>query len=53
VYVPSIFNFGAASLGYYPLGMIGLWGVPFALAISIATLVRQHETEKIAVKSFG
>ncbi len=53
LYIPGIYDFGSSEVGFYPVGIIGMWGIPAALAISLATLVSFREKERRTVKLFG
>lgn len=53
LYIPGIYNLGSRTAGFYPVGIVGLWGIPVALAISIASLVSSRETERRPLKLFG
>jgi hypothetical protein len=52
LYIPGIYNLGARTVGFYPVGIVGMWGIPVALAISIATLVSYREKERRTLKLF-
>lgn len=53
LYVPGIYDLGHNTIGYYPVGMIGLWGIPAALAVSIGTLTSFREKERRSLKLFA
>ncbi|MFA5052235.1 MAG: hypothetical protein WC544_04250 [Patescibacteria group bacterium] len=52
LYIPGIYDLGSTAIGYYPVGMLGLWGIPAALAVSIGTMVSYREKEKRSMKLF-
>ncbi|MFH1207361.1 MAG: hypothetical protein V1668_02015 [Patescibacteria group bacterium] len=52
LYIPGIYDLGSRTVGFYPVGIVGMWGIPVALAISIALLVSNREKDRRTLKLF-
>jgi hypothetical protein len=53
LYIPGMYDLGSRTTGFYPVGVVGMWGIPIALAISITSLVSFREKDRRPLKLFA